>query len=232
MIQYLVNAPVRKLEPNVYTSFDDKVPKAAYDRKAKLYEFLVGSFLYNRIMWGTKPSDHVHYAREVLSTCEGSVVDIGCGGLIQTSKLYSARLHFTILADLSLEMLRIGKHRVLQHRGKLPEHLTFLQADALRLPFLDGAVDNVVSFGMLHLFDDKHAFIQEFLRILKKGGSFHLSALTNDRPISKAYIRVLQKRNEFATAMSSGEVIALFQRHSYRIQHYTIGSMVFISGIK
>jgi ubiquinone/menaquinone biosynthesis C-methylase UbiE len=151
---------------------------------------------------------------------------------MQTSRLYAQRLQYTVLADISLEMLRIGKHRVLQQKGKLPDHLTFLQADAFRLPFLDGAVDNVVSFGMLHLFDNKQAFIQEFLRILKKGGSFHLSALTNDRPISRAYIRVLQKQQEFATAMSSREMIAMFERYSGRIQHYTVGSMVFISGIK
>ena len=231
MIQYLVSSPVRKIEPNIYSCLD-AVPRARYAGKARLYEFLVGNLFYNRIMWGTRPSDYVHYAREVLATCEGTVVDIGCGGLVQTSRLYASRPQFTVLADISLEMLRIGKHRVLQHNAKIPERLTFLQADALRLPFLDGSVDNVVSFGMLHLFDNKHAFIHELLRILKKGGSFHVSVLTNDRRFSRPYIRLLQKRNEFAAAMSSNEIIALFERHGCRIQHYTIGSMVFISGIK
>jgi ubiquinone/menaquinone biosynthesis C-methylase UbiE len=183
-------------------------------------------------MWGTRPADYVHYAKEVLATCEGTVVDVGCGGLVQTSRLYASRMQYTVLADISLEMLRIGKYRLMQHREKLPDHLTLLQADAIRLPFLDGSVDNVVSFGMLHLFDNKQAFIQEFLRILKRGGAFHISALTNDRPLSKAYIKLLQKKNEFAAAMSSHEIIELFQRYTGRIQHYSIGSMVFISGIK
>ncbi|MET0463701.1 MAG: class I SAM-dependent methyltransferase [Chitinophagaceae bacterium] len=231
MIKYLVHSPVREIEPNIYSSVDHS-SKATYDRKARLYEFLVGNFLYNKIMWGTKPGDYIHYAREVLSTCQGSVVDIGCGGLIQTSSLYAARPAFTVLADLSLEMLRIGKHRVAQHRGRLPEQVAFLQADAFRLPFLDKAVDNVVSFGMLHLFDNKTAFIKEFLRVLKKGGSFHITSLTNDRPFSRAYIRLLQRNNEFATAMSSREIVDLFYAEGCRIQHYTIGSMVFISGIK
>ena len=231
MIQYLVNSPVRKIEPNIYSCLDN-TDRASYDRKARIYEFLVGNLFYNKIMWGTRPADYVHYAREVLATCEGSVVDVGCGGLVQTSKLYASRLQYTVLADISLEMLRIGKHRLLQHKGKLPEHLNFLQADAFRLPFLDGAVDNVVSFGMLHLFDNKQAFIQEFLRILKKGGSFHVSVLTSDRRLSKAYIRMLQRKNEFAAAMSSREIIDLFERHTCRVQYYSIGSMVFISGIK
>jgi ubiquinone/menaquinone biosynthesis C-methylase UbiE len=222
---------VREIEPNIYSSIDHNI-KATYDRKARLYEFLVGNFFYNKIMWGTKPADYVHYAKEVLSTCQGSLVDIGCGGLVQTSALYASRPAYTVLADLSLEMLRIGKHRVLQHRDKLPEHVTFLQADAFRLPFLDGAVDNVVSFGMLHLFDDKTAFIREFLRVLKKGGSFHITSLTNDRSFSRSYIRLLQRNNEFATAMSSNDIIELFNAQGCRIQHYTIGSMVFISGIK
>lgn len=230
MIQYLVSAPVRKIEPNVYSCLNNP-STADYDKKARIYELLVGNFLYNKIMWGTRPSDYVHYAREVLASCEGTVLDIGCGGLVQTAKLYAARSQYTILADLSLKMLRIGKHRLLQH-GRIPESIAFLQADALRLPFLNASIDNVVSFGMLHLFDNKQAFIQEFLRVLKKGGSFHLSVLTNDRPLSRAYIRFLQKRNEFATAMSSDEVIELVQRYSGRIQHYKIGSMVFISGIK
>ncbi|PZR29701.1 MAG: hypothetical protein DI535_00925 [Citrobacter freundii] len=231
MIQYLVNSPVRKIESNIYSSLDNP-PKTSYNRKARLYEFLVGNYFYNKIMWGTRPADYIHYAREVLATCEGTVVDVGCGGLVQTSGLYASRRQYTVLADISLEMLRIGKYRLMQHREKLSDHLTLLQADAFRLPFLDGAVDNVVSFGMLHLFDNKHAFIQEFLRILKKGGSFHISVLTNDRPLSKAYIRLLQKKNEFAAAMSSREIIALFQLHTGRIQHYSVGSMVFISGIK
>ncbi|MCG2617856.1 class I SAM-dependent methyltransferase [Terrimonas sp. NA20] len=231
MIKYLVHSPVREIEPNIYSSVEYSI-KATYDRKARLYELLVGNFLYNKIMWGTRPGDYVHYAKEVLSTCQGSVVDIGCGGLIQTSSLYAARPAFTVLADLSLEMLRIGKHRLLQHRSRLPHHVTFLQADAFGLPFHDGAVDNVVSFGMLHLFDNKTAFIKEFLRILKKGGSFHITSLTNDRSFSRAYIRFLQRNNEFATAMSSTEIIGLFLAQDCRIQHYTIGSMVFISGIK
>jgi len=231
MIQYLVNSPVRKIEPNIYTCLDNP-PQASYDRKARLYEFLVGNYFYNKIMWGTRPVDYIHYAKEVLATCEGTLVDVGCGGLIQTSRLYASRLQYTILADVSLEMLRIGKSRLLHYKERLPEQLTLLQADAFRLPFPDASIDNVVSFGMLHLFDNKQAFIQEFLRILKKGGSFHMSALTNDRPISRAYIRLLQKRNEFAVAMSSKQIIGLVQQHTGRIQHYSIGSMVFISGIK
>lgn len=231
MIKYLVHSPVREIEPNIFSSIEHSI-RPTYDRKARLYEFLVGNFFYNKIMWGTRPKDYIHYAKEVLSTCQGSVVDIGCGGLVQTSSLYAERPAYTVLADLSLEMLRIGKHRVLQHRGKLPDHVMFLQADAFKLPFLDCSVDNVVSFGMLHLVDDKNAFIREFLRVLKKGGSFHITCLTNDRRFSRPYIRLLQRKHEFAAAMSSTAVVDLFIAHGCRIQHYTIGSMVFISGIK
>jgi ubiquinone/menaquinone biosynthesis C-methylase UbiE len=231
MIQNLVKLPVHKVESNIYSALDN-TPRARYDKKARVYEFLVGNFLYNKLMWGTSPGDYVHYAREVLAACEGTVVDIGCGGLVQTSRLYAARPQFTVLADISLEMLRIGKHRLLQQIGLLPDHLNFLQADAFKLPFYECSVDNVVSFGMLHLFDNKQAFIQEFLRILKKGGTFHITALTNDRRFSRRYIRFLQHRQEFATAMSSREILELFHRHTTRIQHYTVGSMVFVSGIK
>lgn len=231
MIQNLVKLPIRKIESNIYSSLQH-MPATRYDRKARIYEFLVGNFLYNKLMWGTSPGDYVDYAREVLAACEGTVVDVGCGGLVQTSRIYAARPQVTILADISLKMLRIGKHRILQQMSALPRHLTFLQADALKLPFYECSIDNVVSFGMLHLFDDKRAFIEEFLRILKKGGTFHVTALTNDRRFSRQYIRFLQGKQEFATAMSSQEIICLFQRHTSRIQHYTIGSMVFISGIK
>ncbi|RYG28338.1 MAG: class I SAM-dependent methyltransferase, partial [Chitinophagaceae bacterium] len=202
MIQNLVKSPIRKVESNIYSCLDHS-SKASYDRKARVYEFLVGNFIYNKVMWGTSPRDYVHYAREVLAACEGSVVDVGCGGLVQTARLYAKRPQYTILADISLKMLRIGKQRILQQNGLLSEQLTFLQADAFKLPLYAGAVDNVVSFGMLHLFDNKQAFIQEFLRIL-------------------------QRKQEFATAMSSKEIIELFQRYTTRIQHYTIGSMVFI----
>ena len=231
MIQNLVSLPIRKVEQSIYSCLN-KPRSESYDKKARFFEFLAGNFLYNKLMWGTSPGDYVHYAREVLASCEGTVADIGCGGLMQTSKLYAARPQFTVLTDISLQMLRIGKHRIIQQNGTLPHHLSFLQADAFKLPFYDAVVDNVVSFGMLHLLDDKRAFIQELLRILKRGGSFHISAMTNDRPLSRKYIRMLQRKQAFATAMSSEEIIQLFHQHSSRIQHYTIGSMVFISGIK
>jgi SAM-dependent methyltransferase len=161
MIQNLVKLPIRKVESNIYSSLDN-TPRTCYDKKAWIYEFLVGNFLYNKLMWGTSPGDYVDYAREVLAACEGTVVDVGCGGLMQTSRIYASRPQFTILADISLEMLRIGKHRILQQIGLLPNHLTFLQADAFKLPFYECSVDNVVSFGMLHLFDNKQAFILSY----------------------------------------------------------------------
>ena len=67
-----------------------------------------------------------------------------------------------IPSDLSFGMLQVGKHR--------RPHLSFVAADALRLPYADGCFDAVtISFGLRNVSDPKRA-LAEMFRVTKPGG--------------------------------------------------------------
>lgn len=76
-----------------------------------------------------------------------------------------------ILSDINASMLGVGRDRALQ-RG-LAHGLTFLNADAERLPLPDRSVDTVsIAFGLRNC-TDKDAVLAEARRVLRPGGRFH-----------------------------------------------------------
>ncbi|HWJ54485.1 MAG TPA: ubiquinone/menaquinone biosynthesis methyltransferase, partial [Propionibacteriaceae bacterium] len=68
-----------------------------------------------------------------------------------------------IAADLSLGMLQVGKQR--------RPTLSFVAADALRLPYTDGCFDAVtISFGLRNV-EDPTAALREMRRVTRPGGT-------------------------------------------------------------
>ncbi|WP_051212245.1 class I SAM-dependent methyltransferase [Rubritepida flocculans] len=76
-----------------------------------------------------------------------------------------------ICSDINEEMLRVGRSRALD-RG-LARGLSFLCADAERLPLPDRSVEKVsMAFGLRNC-TDKDAVLREVRRVLRPGGRFH-----------------------------------------------------------
>lgn len=79
-----------------------------------------------------------------------------------SSKPFADAGALVVPADLSLGMLQVGKQRQ-------PE-LAFVNADALALPFADGAFDAVtISFGLRNV-EDTASALAELRRVTKPGG--------------------------------------------------------------
>lgn len=211
---------------------NDQNLTAAYDRKAKTYEKLVSNRLYNKIIWGTSPDDYKSFADQAINSSNGTVLDAGCGGLIQTSHIYRTTKNQCVLVDNSSAMLAIAKSRLEDAKGQIPSNITLLQADAFHLPFSDNTFDTVCSFGMIHIFDDKQGFVNEVLRTLKPGGSFYFSSMTTKRGISAWYMGQLRKMNEFGVLFSEEQTRSLLQQPSLTFKSHMKGSMVFIEGKK
>jgi demethylmenaquinone methyltransferase/2-methoxy-6-polyprenyl-1,4-benzoquinol methylase len=75
-----------------------------------------------------------------------------------------------ILSDINAAMLAVGRDRALA-RGHVAD-LTFLTADAERLPLPDRSVDTVsMAFGLRNC-TDKDAVLREARRVLRPGGRF------------------------------------------------------------
>ncbi|MHB8449426.1 MAG: class I SAM-dependent methyltransferase [Mycobacteriales bacterium] len=92
------------------------------------------------------------------------VLDVGCGNGTYLSVL-AARQVRAVGVDLSLGMLRVAGHAAV------------VNADAVALPFADGAFDAVLAPHMLYHVADRSAAVHELRRVLTPGGS--LVAVTN-----------------------------------------------------
>jgi ubiquinone/menaquinone biosynthesis C-methylase UbiE len=204
---------------------------ASYDNKAKAYEKMVGSKLYNNIMWGTSPNDYIEFSKKAILETSGTGIDIGCGGLVQTAEQYKKTKNEFVLLDNSIEMLKVGLERLKGHDNGAPDNIHLLQGDAFKIPFNDQSFDTVCSFGVLHIFNEQQALINEALRVLKPSGEFFFSALTSDRFLSRKYMSLLRTQGEFGQPLNSKQYIELFDKQTIT-EIYTKGSMVFICGKK
>lgn len=219
------------LEKDLYTTLE-KHSGAPYDDKARAYEKMVGSKVYNKIMWGTLPADYIQFSHKAILDSKGNCLDIGCGGLVQTAKQYADAQANFVLLDNSVEMLRVGKQRLEALCGNKPSNIHFLQSDAFNLPFEDNSFDTVCSFGVLHIFDNKKQFVKEAIRVLKPGGKFFISALVTDRRFSRFYINFLKKKGVFGEPIDAQAVLELLRANQLSPEWYIKGSMIFMSGLK
>jgi len=104
------------------------------------------------------------------------VLDIAAGTGTSSEPFADAGVD-VVPADFSLGMLRVGKRR--------REDLGFTAADAMRLPFADGAFDAVtMSFGLRNVADVGVA-LAEFARVTRPGG--RLVVCEFSQPTSRAF---------------------------------------------
>jgi ubiquinone/menaquinone biosynthesis C-methylase UbiE len=95
------------------------------------------------------------------------VLDLGVGPGTSALEMWRAdptRRHFGL--DLSAPMLRLARARA----DALGLPLPLVRADALRLPFRDGAIDGATGHSILYLLDDPAAALAEVRRALRPGG--------------------------------------------------------------
>src|SRR5579872_1235395 len=88
-----------------------------------------------------------------------TILDIGCGTGAMSEKL--AAYGAVVSADFSPLALAFSRRR---HLDRL------CAADAMRLPFRDGAFDVIVALDILEHVSDDAAALREFYRVLKPGG--------------------------------------------------------------
>ncbi|WP_123847838.1 class I SAM-dependent methyltransferase [Chitinophaga lutea] len=222
---------LKTVDRDIYSSLEN--PKGArYDNKAKYYERVVGTRLFNRLFWGTLPSDYTNFARNAIVDTKGSVLDVGCGGLTQTASLYKTTTNECVLADRSVEMLKIARSRLMDNDGSIPSNIRLLQTDAFHLPFPHNTFDTVCSFGTIHLFDNKQEFVDGLLRVLKSGGKFYFLSMTTEKLIARLFMAQLRPFKEFGQLFSAGQTLSLFDSDRLEVKSYMKGSVIFIYGQK
>lgn len=119
-----------------------------------------------------------------------------------SSKPFADAGALVVPADLSLGMLQVGKQRQ-------PE-LAFVNADALALPFADGAFDAVtISFGLRNV-EDTAAALTELRRVTRPGGRIVICEFSTPTwaPLRLAYHGVALRALPLIARLTSSNPVA------------------------
>lgn len=135
----------------------DKDPRdvaAMFDGVARRYDLTNTVLSFGQDRWWRRCT------RAAVAAGAGErVLDLAAGTAVSTGELARAGA-WCVAADFSLGMLRAGRHR----------EVPLVGADALALPFADGAFDAVtISFGLRNV-ADPDAALAELGRVTRPGG--------------------------------------------------------------
>lgn len=134
--------------------------------------------------------------REALQPWPGErILDLAAGSGVSTVE-FARSGAWCVAADFSLGMLSVGRERGVPR----------VAADALRLPFADGAFDAVtISFGLRNLVDTE-AGLREMARVVRPGGRLVVCEFSTPRwqPFRTVYMNyVMRALPPIARAVSS-----------------------------
>lgn len=223
---------VRAVSEGMWSALPDDASVERYDRRAAAYDAVVGSRLYNRLLWGSSPSAYASFAALAIRSGPGPMLDAGCGSLVFTARMYAEANRPIVLLDRSIGMLEAARDRLRASDGTLPAHIALLQADLLDLPFTSECFSTVLSMGMLHLFENVEGVASTLARTVTPGGRLFLSSLVSSTWIGRRYLSLLHRAGEVAAPRSQEQLVGALRRgvpgHLGRIESRLEGSMAFV----
>jgi ubiquinone/menaquinone biosynthesis C-methylase UbiE len=203
---------------------------APYDRKAAAYDRLIPSRAYNRLLWGTQPSEYRRFALDATSAAAregGPLLEVAGGTGVFTVAAYRASPIKAVLSDLSVGMLERARERVSKADG--PGQVDLLQADALDLPFAPAQFAVVAAMGALHVFADLPAVLKSLRAHVAPKGQLFLSGLVAETRIGSRYLRVLHRGGEVSPPISQSQLTRTIASELEMTPHVERrGSMVYI----
>ncbi len=222
--------PLRQLDDRLFSVLPEGTAGHAYDNRARAYDRMIGSRLYNRLAWGSSPADYRRFARRAVQSAPGGwFLDAGCGTLLLTADAYrAAPARPTVVLDRSLGMLRRARQRMRGGEKRLPSHVVFLQADLLDLPFRPGGFRTVMSMGMLHLFADVGPLAARLESLLLPDGGLYLTSLVENGRLGDRYLRLLHRHGEVAAPRTAAALEAGLRGALRRPLSYSVtGNMAY-----
>ena len=208
------NRVVRLVEEDIYSVLPGVWNQHHYDRRAAVYDLVVGTRIYHRAMWGSSPLDYVNFARGAISShSTGMFLDAGCGSLLFTARLYMENSRRIIASDQSLSMLRRARKRLINLAGAMPGHILLLQADLNDLPFAPNSFLDILCLNVLHQFENASTLVHHFKRLLTDDGHLFLTSLVyNNRFIGDRYLKALHATGEFVRPRTLVELMEILEQ--------------------
>lgn len=112
-----------------------------------------------------------------------NVVDIGCGGGIDT--LIAARMIAPEGRAIGVDMTPAMIERAVANAAEMgASNVEFRQGLGEELPVEDGWADVIISNGVLNLMPNKPAALAEMARVLKPGGRLQVGDILVQKPVS------------------------------------------------
>lgn len=154
------------------------------------------------------------------------ILDLAAGTGTSTQPFYEAGAD-AVACDFSPGMIEVGKKRY--------PHLTFIQGDALNLPFKDNEFDAVtMSFGLRNVNDTLKA-LKELHRVTKPGGRMVICEFSHPTwaPFRKVYMEYLMKAlPAVATKVSSDPEAYVYLADSIRAwpNQEELAQMIYAAG--
>jgi SAM-dependent methyltransferase len=222
---------LRLVEPGIYSVYSAGETPGLYDTlgASTIYDLVACNRLYNRLMWGYSVSGYISLCESVLgSSPDGWVLDIACGSLAFTAKLYARYSRRpVVLLDQSLKLLRKGKARVVRRSGRMPENMFFLHGDALHLPFKADIFDTVISLNLLHCLDEIKGALKELKRVLRTNGAAALTTLVKSGRWSDGYLNALGRCGA-VVPRGVDDLLSAFDGMSMPVKQHVKGNLAFI----
>jgi ubiquinone/menaquinone biosynthesis C-methylase UbiE len=190
----LENITLRSVEASIYSVLPDNESGNEYDTQfGFIYDLIACNPIYNRLIWGYSVKLFSQIAKDaLLSTPDGCVLDLGCGSLAFTSKIYRQYAERpVILVDQSLKMLRMAKARLIKQNGDVPSNLVFLHSDALHLPFRENVFATIISQNLLHCLDDTSVLLKQLKNIITETGKIYFTTLVKSNRVADKYLQAL-----------------------------------------
>ncbi len=222
--------PLREVEAHIFAAGADDALQNAYDTDfGNVYEWVACNPLYNRLVWGYSVGRYAEVTREALAAgAAGPVLDLACGSLAFTARSYlRSPDRVVICSDQSLKMLRMARQRLVRLHGKVPENMTFLLADALRLPLRPRCVGAVVCLNLLHCVADVVQLLRALDRIVVPGAAMHFTTLAEGGRLADGYLAALARAGKLVSRRSA-DLERLFREAGVPLRLEMAGNLAFI----
>ena len=197
-LEELTGCKPTEIDRDIY-EISPVVGDAHYDRIAPLYDAVLATSVYSRLMWKTTPAAYRAFATRVFeSRSSGTHVEIGCGSLLFTSHLYEQDLgRPSILIDPSIEMLRRARTRLEKRTGSFPRHVILARGDARTLDVARGTATTALSAFVMHVLDDPLPLLRALSRVARAADStIGVSSIFKSGGRSNVALRLLHAAGE------------------------------------
>jgi SAM-dependent methyltransferase len=179
---------------------------------------------------GPGMAEEVRIARLMLALSPGdTVLDVACGPGNFTREFAQAvgEEGLAVGLDASETMLARGAEEL---RDSGAENVLLIRGDATDLPFDDRSFQGLACFAALHLFADPMAALDEFARVLRRGGRIAIMTSVR-RPVTPSLARPVIERTSGMRLFESDEIVDALRVRGFDEIHQRLSGLVqFVGG--